>query len=45
MNVQVGQRDRLRNVEEGFKIPVAVEDKDNGQWFIHVRNKIKDNQT
>lgn len=31
MNVQVGQCDQFRKVEERFKIPVAMEDKDNGQ--------------
>lgn len=41
-NVQVGRCDWFREVER-FEVAVPMED--NGQYFIHVGNKIKDNQS
>lgn len=42
MNVQIGQCDSFREAER-FEVAVPMED--NGQYLIHVRNKIKDNQS
>lgn len=35
----------LGNWKRDLKIPVAIDNKDNRQHFIHVRNKIKHKQT